>query len=532
VPWRGPEVPGEFPTLGYLVADWIEANCAIPDGEQAGDPFVMSDEQLRFVLWHYRLKHDTPDQLRKGSKPSSAFVFRRSQLVEPQKWGKGPLSAAVICAEANGPVLFDGWDADGEPVGKPWPTPWIQVTAVSEDQTDNVWQALVPMIELGALNADIPDTGVTRINIQGHGGSTGKIEPVTSAAVSRLGQRITFALQDETHAWTESNGGHKLADTQRRNLGGMGGRSMETTNAWDPTEESVAQVTYERAPADVYRHYPKPIKGSIRNKAERRKALRHAYQGAPWVDVDRIDAEVEELLAKADPNQAERFYLNRIVAGADKAFDQERFEALYDEAHGPIAPGRLVTVGFDGSKRRDATGVVVTDVETGYQQVVGVWERPMDAGPDWQVSETSVDTVMTYVFENWTVWRLYGDPPYWETMMDTWASRWGEEQVVQWWTNQYRRMALALAAYYSAIQDGDLTHDGDEVLVRHVGNAVKRLTRMRDEDDNFLWVISKESAASTKKIDVCMASVLSWEARGDALRAGALDQPEYGMAVF
>ena len=32
MPWRGPEVPGEFPTLGYQVADWIEDMCAIPDG--------------------------------------------------------------------------------------------------------------------------------------------------------------------------------------------------------------------------------------------------------------------------------------------------------------------------------------------------------------------------------------------------------------------------------------------------------------------------------------------------------------------
>ena len=55
MPWRGPEAPGEFPTLGYQVADWIEYSCAIPDGEHAGEPFVLTDEQLRFLLWHYRV---------------------------------------------------------------------------------------------------------------------------------------------------------------------------------------------------------------------------------------------------------------------------------------------------------------------------------------------------------------------------------------------------------------------------------------------------------------------------------------------
>jgi hypothetical protein len=40
MPWRGPEYPGEFPTLGYKVAEWIQSYCVIPDREDAGQPFV------------------------------------------------------------------------------------------------------------------------------------------------------------------------------------------------------------------------------------------------------------------------------------------------------------------------------------------------------------------------------------------------------------------------------------------------------------------------------------------------------------
>ena len=43
--WDGP--PGEFPTLGYQVADWIEQRCAIPDREMVGEPFLLTDEQLQ-----------------------------------------------------------------------------------------------------------------------------------------------------------------------------------------------------------------------------------------------------------------------------------------------------------------------------------------------------------------------------------------------------------------------------------------------------------------------------------------------------
>jgi hypothetical protein len=38
---------------------------------------------------------------------------------------------------------------------------------VSEDQTDNVYSALLPMIELGALRGEIEDTGLGRINLAG-----------------------------------------------------------------------------------------------------------------------------------------------------------------------------------------------------------------------------------------------------------------------------------------------------------------------------------------------------------------------------
>ena len=157
MPWRGPEIPDEIPSLGLVVGQWIQDYCVVPDRELRGRAFILTDEQLTFLLYHYALTEDG-----KWLHP------RGSQLMRPQKWGKGPLVAAICCAEAAGPVLFDGWDAKGEPVGRPWATPHIQVTAGSEDQTANTWRALQPMIELGPLGeAFITDTGLTRINLPG-----------------------------------------------------------------------------------------------------------------------------------------------------------------------------------------------------------------------------------------------------------------------------------------------------------------------------------------------------------------------------
>jgi hypothetical protein len=48
----------------------------------------------------------------------------------------------------------DGWDAAGQPVGKPWSTmltPLVHIAAVSEEQTNNTWQPLLEMLREGPV---------------------------------------------------------------------------------------------------------------------------------------------------------------------------------------------------------------------------------------------------------------------------------------------------------------------------------------------------------------------------------------------
>jgi len=523
MPWRGPQVPGEFPTLGYVVADWIEERCAIPDRHVRGRPFVLSDEQLEHLLWEYRLHRVATVDL---DRPAAPFVYVGNLLVRSQKWGKSPFDAARVCAQGAGPVLFAGWDARGEPVGMPWPTPHIQVTAVSEDQTKNVWAALVPMIELGAIADWIEDTGQQRIYLPGGG----LIERVTSSPLSRLGQRVTYACQDQLESWLQRNGGHTLADNQRRNIAGMGGRWAASANAWDPTQQSQAQLDVEGARGglveDVYVNYPEPLPGSWANKRERRRILKHAYRGAPWVDVDRIESECNRLDAKKDPGQAERFFGNRVVAGASKAFDLDAYGQLRDDER-TVEPGRLVTLGFDGALTRDGTGLVLTDVELGHQLVAGYWERPPELPEEepWTVPVEEVDEAVEEAFATWDVWRGHFDPPHWLADINRWAGRHGEDRVVLFWTNQRRRMAYALKQFATDMRPGTMSYGGERagLLEAHVGNAVKRPTLMRDEDDGtLLWLIGKDGHNSPRRIDLAMAACLSWDARGLAIRAGAL----------
>lgn len=538
MPWRGPEYPGEFPTLGYVVAEWIQERCAVPDRHLAGDPFVLTEKQLEHLVWEYRLH---PGAKVDEDRPSAPFAYVGNYLVRPQKYGKGPFSASRVCAQAEGPVLFAGWDAYGEPVGMPWSTPHIQVTAVSEDQAQNIWRALIPMIEMGSIAADIPDRGLTRINLR----SGGLIEPTTAAARSRLGQRITYVEQDEIQSWTERNGGHQLADNQRRNVAGTGGRWSATGNAYDPSENSVMQLDLEAELPSVYVDYPEPLPGSWKNKRDRRRILKHAYAGADWVDLDRIELDCQRLDAKGDPGQAERYFGNRVVFGADKAFNVEAYKQLADTDR-RIDGGRLVTLGFDGALTYDATGLVATDVELGHQVVVGWWQRPanLHEDDDWEVPLDELNEAIAYAFDYWNVWRLNGDPPHYTDDLNRWAGLHGDDKVVKWWTNRTKAMGYALKAWRTDMRPGVMSHGplndsaealaAHQALIQHVGNARRRPTMIRDDEDDkkFLWVISKDGQKSPRKIDLAMAAVLSWEARGMAIAAGALNEPTYGRASW
>lgn len=510
MPWRGPEYLGDVPSLGWLVGEWIEAHCVIPDGDDIGLPYRLTDEMWLFLARHYQLVPDATEQ-----RWQDAWTYRRSQLVRPQKWGKGPFSAAMICAESVGPVRFAGWDANGEPFGRSWPTPIIQVTAASEAQTRNVYTVLLPMIERGPLADWITDTGNTRINLPGGGW----IEPVTSSARSRLGARITFAVQDETHSWLQSNGGVELADNQRRNLSGTGGRAIETTNAWNPSEGSVAQRTAEARATDIYRDHRMPARPSITNKIERRKAMRFAYGDSAgrggWVSIDRTDAEAVEL-AERDPGQALRFFMNIPDAGSSTWVNGESWDRLAEPREMP--DGTAVVLALDGSDVDDWT-VIRAETEDGYQftptygsdNTPTIW-NPADYGG--QVPRLEVAAAVEALMGRYAVPRMYCDPPYWETEIDAWSARWGERVVIRWETYRTVQMHAAAERLLTDVSkvDTGLRHDGCPVTAAHMRN-VRRTIRPGNR-----YVLRK--AAVPQKIDAAVAAVIVHEAASDTTAGG------------
>ena len=542
-----------------IVPSWIEVHCRVPDGFRRGRPFRLYDGQLRWFTNFY-LVRGTAEFDATNPIYSTAFRYRRGMDVGPQGIGKSPKSAAQICLEAVGPSTFGGWaGADdgyacadhgcgcgweypylpGEPMGLLRPTPWIQIIAVSEDGTANVYKALRPMIELGPLAFLMPKTGEDFIRIPGDG----LIEPVTSSDTSRVGARGTFVVETEVGFYTPRNGMTKVADTLHRNLAKMGARAALETNSWDPAQHSTAQSEYELAEAgkvdDVYVQVTWPPKAlSFPNKAERRKIIRIVYDQDTWretrtdhhpegghVDLDAIEAEALAM-AEKDPGQAFRFFGNGRPSGAGKAFDLEEWAAARAKAHVDVSHGTLITLGFDGSKRWDHAALIGTVVETGYQWPLGIW-RPEDY-PSHEVPAAAITATVDEAMEAFDVWRLYADPPYCEDTVASWAGRWGKDRVVEWWTNRPRVMGAALRSWSEGIRTLAVMHcaSGDPhcaLFSEHVGNAFRQDTGYHDDQGQPVWIVQKERDGSPAKIDSVPAAALSWEARNDAVASGALN---------
>lgn len=533
---EGPdEFTVDFPTL-WVVPDWIEAHCPIPDGDHKGEPFVLYDWQLWCTVNHYRIKV----RARAGQK-APAFFHRRSQVVAPQKTGKGPWSATVIAAEGVGPVVFDGWAQGGErydcrrhgcgcgwvyeyepgePMGRPWATPLIQLLATAEDQTDNVYRPLQAIAKNGPLG-EIMRVGEEFIRLP----NDGRIDVITSSALARLGNPITFALQDETGLYTATNKLVRVAETQRRGLAGMGGRAMETTNAWDPREDSTARRTAESRAVDIFRfHRPPPPHLDYDVKDQRREIHAHVYRGSDHVDLDAIEAEAYEIMEK-DRAQAERFFGNRLVPGSGAAFNGDRWDELGNlaridrgESPVPIPSGQLITLGVDGARFRDALAIRACDVLTGHRWTIDIQERPADAGDDYEHDFDRADQAALDAFSANQVWRVYIDPQYIDLLVDRWQGRWGD-RIIQWFTYRKRPMCFALQAYNASLTAGDFTHDSDPVMGRHIRNATKVMTNVHDDEGRPMWILEKADAR--RYFDGVMADCLAVEARGDAIAAGA-----------
>lgn len=525
MPWK-PEYPGEFPTLGWGVLEFISSMLAAPD-RSSYEPLELTDEQANFVLNFYRL-----------DPVSGRRVYRRARWSRPKGHGKSPLMSALGIAEALADVVPAGWDVAGRPVGKPWATvrtPWVQFAAVSEDQTRNSWGPLLEMLRDGpVLDAYDVEPLDTFVNLP-----KGRIEPVTSSSTSREGNRPVFVVMDQTEEWRPNNGGVRLAATLRRNLGKTGGSSIESPNAFVPGEDSVAEKTAEYAAAIrdgrmkdaglLDDHREAPPETDMYERESLRKGLEFAYgdsavEAGGWVDLDRIIAEVWD--PSTDPQDARRYYLNQITYAADSWLSQPELKAIADPDV-VVSKSDAITLGFDGSRGRsktkaDATALVGCRVSDGHLFKIGIWEAPEGPGAqEWRVPEVEVEAAVAGAFRDFNVVGFYADPSMWDGHVAKWEADhhrklkvgFTRDSPIAFNVRAISKVVAGFESLHAAIVNGELTYDGSYDLTRHFLNARRQVVRsgivLRKPNDNYL-----------AKIDATYAAMLAYSARLDAVGKG------------
>jgi phage terminase large subunit-like protein len=505
----------DFATLGFVVADWIEAFCCHGPGDVQGEPIVLDREWLRFLAEVYRLDPVTGRR-----------TYDEGVLSRPKGRAKSELAALVAVAEAFGPVRFDGWDADGQPVGRPVTSPLIKCLATEESQAGNTFEGVAFIAgEWGKDNHPEVYAGVSGSRAYQSASALylphgGEIRACTAGAASKDGGKETFVVADETHLYVLREL-KAMYGTVRRNLGKRKLAEpwlLQTTTAYRVGEQSIAEETLtawrksELSAAVLVDHREAKGRVDITDEAHTLEQLRGVYgSAAEWMDLERIYREMRDPRSCPDEATAARYFLNRSIATVDAWIAKDVVEAL--QTTRVVEPGEPITLGFDGSLNDDTTVLRGCCMSDGFRFRIGAWPKPEGpAGVGWEVPRADVLATVREAFGRYDVVRAYFDPHEWRSDIDALAEEFGE-RVVAWETRRDVQMAAALDRLHADLANGVTHSDADPLALEHYGNAyVRRKGPHR--------LVRKEYPQSPRKIDTVVGDALAYEARADALTDG------------
>ena len=501
-------------TLGYEALAWAAKYLRHPNGIRAGKAWQFTREQARFVLWFYALDEN------------GRWLFHHGARRLAKGSGKSPFAAVMALIELLAPVRFDHWDPDvpGSVAGKPVSMPWVQIAAVSLDQTENTMRmvrAMASPANAPALHRDYSlDVGKTQIFVQ----PEGKLEVITSSAATAEGAESTFVIGDELEHWTPSNGGAELHATLMDNLSKSGSRMLETLNAWKPGINSAGESTFndwvlqetgrsKNESRILYDARQAPHDTEMGNADSLRSALEWVYADCPWSDIDAIMTRIWSPSAQVDDSK--RKYLNWPVASSDSWCDPQDW-AQMARPDIEVTPGEDIVMFFDGSLSNDHTALIGCRMDDGHIFTIGVWQ-PKATAPDDKpmVDVQAVDDRVDFAFATWNVIGFYADVREWESFtkvawperyrdrLELWATSRGAQQPEPIaWDMRGKDFQFTTAAELAEaeVMQHSFTHDGNPLLTEHVLNA-------RRHEGRYGITVRKESRKSAKKIDACVCMI-------------------------
>jgi hypothetical protein len=529
MPWRPLDEDDKFPTLGFLVADWIEANCCHGEGDVQGRPAQVDNEMLRHIAEVYRLDPVTGRR-----------VYNEAVLSRPKGRAKSEVAAWIATAEAFCPhVRFSHWDDAGQPVGRPVTSPLVKCLATEESQAGATFKTIAFIAgEWGQEQRPETYAGVTGWRqyqsatalYLPHGG---EIRACTSGSASKDGGLESHVVADETHLYVT----RELRDmyaTISRNLGKRYDADpwlQQTSTAYKPGEQSVFESTLTmwrkgELPESIYVNH-REAKGRVDldDKPHTLAQLRYVYgDAAPRIDMERKYRDMRDPRICRDAAEGARYFLNRPISGSDAWIAKDAVERQIRKGD-VVAPGEAITVGFDGSLNSDTTVLRGCRMSDGFRFRIGAWAKPEGAaGIGWEVPRADVLATIRETYGRYDVVRGYFDPHEWRSDIDALAEEF-PDRVVAWETRRDVAMAAALDRLHTDIVNGVSFQDDDALSLEHYGNAYVRMKGGHR-------LIRKENPDSARKIDTVVGDALAYEARGDALKDGWDSEPATEYAYF
>ena len=517
-----PLFDGQKCSLGYAVVDWLTEYACHGPGDVQGEPLNFADdpEVEEFIVDCYEVDQNSGRRLRQKAVYSA-----------PKGRAKSETAGLLGVAEALAEVRFDGWDANGQPVGRPVRSPFVRCLATEEKQSGNTFQNVAYI--MGEWGQDThPDIygGIRGIrdyrsamNIYLPGG--GECRASSAGAASKDGGKETFLVPDEIHLYVLPELRDMYA-TAMRNLGKRKNAepwALCTTTACRLGELSVWEVLEKQwrkgqLGAEWLVHHREPRgRIDIHDRERTIRQLREVYGPAMhpitgWMEPERVFSDMHDPTVCRDEQEAARYFLNLSMAGSDAWIAKPLVERV--QRAETVEPGEAIAVGFDGSLNEDSTVLRGCRMSDGFRFTLGLWEKPIGAaGVGWEIPRAQVLERFREVLRTYRVSRAYCDPHEWRSDIDALAEEFGEQTVIAWPTSRDTPMAAALDRLHTDITNR-VTHQSDDPdVLDHYGNAYVRMK-------GKLRLVRKEYPNSPRKIDAVVTDALAYEARADSLAAG------------
>lgn len=555
--WLLPEHSMGWEVLGWT-GYWLR--------DARGQDWQWTPEQARFLLWYHSLTDE------------GRLLYRTAVLQRMKGHGKDPLACGEASAHAFGPIQFDHWGRDDQPVGRMVDSAWVQVVAVSKEQTGNTMSLFPSMLSQEARARWGIQIG--RDNVWGMG-DTRRIQASTSNFLAIEGKRVTEAIRNETQNWNDSNQGHQLAgavDGNSTKIPGGFGRILDIQNAFRPGDDSVAERVREawEATQSTGNRAAKAIGfGMLLDSLEAHPEAPLTAEDAPevlatvrgdstWLDIPSM---VESILNGSNPpSESRRKWYNQILASADAWTTHNEFDPCYRDED--PQPGEAIVMFGDGSKSDDHTAAFGVRLSDGMAFPIGIWvpakfkrEGREHSVP---VDRAQVDRDIRWWLDNFDVHGFWWDPSdardddtgerYWEPYCDAWANDYrfklrrlpavktgmGQHLVIWDMRNAQHLKAHTEACERTSsdLRDRQFFHNCPQPRGQGQGTGLgvrarQHVMNCRRRPNKFGIGIGKEHRESRKKVDagVCMVGARMMWHYNNSQGPGGKRAPGSGMVT-